>query len=332
MARALQLARNGHLNASPNPMVGAVITDPSGRIIGEGWHRQVGQAHAEVNAIASVAEADRPLLHEATMYVTLEPCSHWGRTPPCSKLIIETGIPRVVVAMTDPFPEVAGRGIAMLRQAGIEVEVGVMEAEARELNRRFILAHTSGRPWVTLKWARSSDGFIDIRRGEEDHPYRFSTPLGSVAVHRLRALHDAILIGSGTAIADNPRLDTRLVDGLRSPRRVVIDRRGRIPSGARLFEPPYCIYFTASRRTDLPEEIEQVIIAPDAGPGEILSALRSRGITSVLVEGGREVHQAFLDAGLADAVRIETSPVRLGRQGAVNAPTPSPEIPNDITP
>lgn len=326
MARALQLARNGRLDASPNPMVGAVIADPSGRIIGEGWHRRVGEAHAEVNAVNSVAEADRPLLSESTMYVTLEPCSHWGRTPPCARFIIESGIPRVVVAMTDPFPEVSGRGIAMLREAGVEVATGVMEDEARELNRRFIHAHTCGRPRVTLKWARSADGFIDGRRPEGAAPHRFSTPLSSVEVHRLRACHDAILIGSGTAIADNPRLDTRLVNGLRAPRRVVIDRRGRVPAEARIFEPPYCLYYTGTRRADLPEGVEQVVIDPRAGPEAILADLRDRGITSVLVEGGRELHQAFLDSGLADAVRIETSPSPLGASGSVSAPALPPGI------
>lgn len=320
MARALQLARNGRLDASPNPMVGAVIVTPDGRIIGEGWHRQVGHGHAEVNAVASVRPSDRHLLRESTMYVTLEPCSHYGRTPPCSRLIIDTGIPRVVVAMTDPFPAVSGRGVAMLRDAGVEVTVGVMEAEARGLNRRFIIAHTLGRPMVTLKWAMSADGFMDRKRETGSQACRFSTPLSLAAVHRLRACHDAILVGSGTAIADNPSLDTRLWPGSRAPRRVLIDRRGRVPASAGLFGGPGCIYFTAVERTDLPECVEQVIVAPDAGPKEIVAALGERGITSVLVEGGAGMLQAFLDAGLADNIRVEQARFSLGDEGTAPAP------------
>ncbi|MDE5627539.1 MAG: bifunctional diaminohydroxyphosphoribosylaminopyrimidine deaminase/5-amino-6-(5-phosphoribosylamino)uracil reductase RibD [Candidatus Amulumruptor sp.] len=320
MARALQLARNGRLDASPNPMVGAVIVTPDGRIIGEGWHRQVGHGHAEVNAVASVKPSDRHLLREATMHVTLEPCSHYGRTPPCSKLIIDSGIPRVVVAMTDPFPAVSGRGVAMLREAGVEVVTGVMEAEARALNRRFILAHTLGRPMVTLKWAMSADGFMDCRRDAGTLACRFSTPLSLAAVHRLRACHDAILVGAGTAIADNPSLDTRLWPGSRAPKRVLVDRRGRVPASARLFSEPGCICFTSAVRADLPECVEQVIVAPDAGPHDIVAALMERGITSVLVEGGAEMLKAFIGAGLADNIRVEQARFVLGAEGTAPAP------------
>lgn len=151
MRRAIALAENGKGFASPNPMVGAVIAAPGGRIIGEGWHRRCGEGHAEVNAVASVRDCDRRLLGESTMFVTLEPCSHYGKTPPCAELIIRTGIPRVVVATTDPFEKVAGRGIAMLRAAGIDVVTGVLEKESRELNRRFFTAHTLRRPFITLK-------------------------------------------------------------------------------------------------------------------------------------------------------------------------------------
>ena len=185
MRRALELARHGLGNTSPNPMVGAVIVDNSGRIIGEGYHRRCGEGHAEVNAIASVADADRGALRDATMYVTLEPCSHYGKTPPCAKLIIDTGIPRVVVGAGDPFKEVAGRGIRMMREAGIEVAEGIMAAESRALNRRFMTAHEQQRPFVTLKWARSADGFMDSDRAD-GQPAKFSTPLTAMLVHRLR--------------------------------------------------------------------------------------------------------------------------------------------------
>ena len=160
MRRALQLARQGAGHTSPNPMVGAVIVAPDGTIIGEGWHRKCGEAHAEVNALASVA--DVRLLKDCTIYVTLEPCSHYGKTPPCASLLIERGIQHVVVGCLDPFEKVSGRGVAMLRDAGIEVEVGVLEQECRELNKRFMTAHTAGRPWVQLKWAQTADGYIAL--------------------------------------------------------------------------------------------------------------------------------------------------------------------------
>ena len=223
MRRALELAAHGELDASPNPMVGAVIVDASGRIIGEGWHRRCGEGHAEVNAVASVA--DQEALKDSTMYVTLEPCSHYGKTPPCAELIVRTGIPRVVIGTLDPFAKVSGRGVARLREAGVEVEVGMLEKECQELNRKFMTAHRCRRPYVTLKWAQSADGFIDGH---------ISTPLNSMLVQRLRATHDAILVGSGTALADNPALDTRLYAG-KSPVKVVLDRRGRVGNDLRMF-------------------------------------------------------------------------------------------------
>lgn len=318
MARALQLARLGRLDASPNPMVGAVIVAPGNRIIGEGWHRRVGEGHAEVNAVASVAPADRHLLRESTMYVTLEPCSHYGRTPPCAKLIIDNEIPRVIVATLDPFSKVAGRGVAMLREAGVEVVTGIMEAEAQELNRRFFTAQTKQRPWVTLKMACSSDGFMDHHRAAGEGAFRFSTPIGSTAVHRLRATHDAILTGSGTIEADNPLLDTRLFPGSRCPLRVIVDRSGRVSADSKVFLPPGCLYLTSRPRTDLPDCVEQQEISSDAGPTEILELLRQRGITSVLVESGPTLLGAFMRSGLYDAVRTEISPVILGSSGSAH--------------
>lgn len=320
MARALQLARLGRLDASPNPMVGAVITAPGIDIIGEGWHRQVGHGHAEVNAIASVSEADRRLLTQSTMYVTLEPCSHYGRTPPCARLIIDTGIPRVAVATLDPFPAVAGRGVAMLREAGVEVVTGVMESEARELNRRFFTAHTLGRPWVTLKWAQSADGFMDRRRAPGEAAQRFSSAIGSAAVHRLRGCHDAILTSSGTVMADNPRLDTRLYPGSRAPLKVVVDRRGRIDPSARIFSGAPTLYLSASARDDLPAHVEQLTVAPDASVAAILDLLAARGVTSVLVEGGPTLLRSFIDSGLYDIIRRERSSLLLGSDGASPAP------------
>lgn len=299
MRRALELARHGMGNTSPNPMVGAVIVSGSGRIIGEGYHRRCGEGHAEVNAIASVKDADRHLLADSTMYVTLEPCSHYGKTPPCAKLIIDTGIPRVVVGAGDPFREVAGRGIRMMRDAGIEVVEGVLADESRRLNRRFMTAHEQHRPFVTLKWAQSADGFIDSDR-ENGQPARFSNPLTSMLVHRMRSLHDAILVGSGTAIADNPRLDCRLWHG-QSPRPVVLDRRGRLQ--------PHMLNMT-----------DPVILTDCLAVSDALTWLYACGITSVLVEGGATVLQSFIDANLWDVAQVETAPIVLAGHGAVKAP------------
>lgn len=279
MRRALELAAHGELDASPNPMVGAVIVDASGRIIGEGWHRRCGEGHAEVNAVASVA--DQEALKDSTMYVTLEPCSHYGKTPPCAELIVRTGIPRVVIGTLDPFAKVSGRGVARLREAGVEVEVGMLEKECQELNRKFMTAHRCRRPYVTLKWAQSADGFIDGH---------ISTPLNSMLVHKLRATHDAILVGSGTALADNPALDTRLYAG-KSPVKVVLDRRGRVGNDLRMFS-----------------EGETVVMRDYSSLADAMEQLYERGITSVLVEGGATLHRSFIEDNLWDEIRIEVSP------------------------
>jgi len=204
MRRCLQLARCGMVGARPNPMVGAVITH-NGRIIGEGYHIRCGEGHAEVNAFASVKPADEPLLHDATIYVSLEPCAHYGKTPPCAELIIKKGVRRVVVGCTDIFAKVHGRGIEMIRQAGIDVTVGVLEQECIELNKRFFSFHGKHRPYIILKWAQTADGFID------DHfrPAMISTPFTQLLGHKLRTENDAILVGRVTAERDRPRLDAR---------------------------------------------------------------------------------------------------------------------------
>lgn len=206
MQRALQLGRQGGGHASPNPMVGAVVVH-DGVIIGEGFHRCCGQGHAEVNAIASVH--DKSLLASSTIYVTLEPCSHYGKTPPCAKLLIDNQVPRVVVGTLDPFEKVSGRGVAMLREAGVEVVVGVLEEECLQLNKRFFIAHTTGKPWVLLKWAQSADGYM----ARHDGAVQFSTPLTQSLMHRERSMVDAIVVGAGTVAADNPSLTTRCWSG-----------------------------------------------------------------------------------------------------------------------
>lgn len=284
MERAISLARNGLGSVSPNPMVGAVLVCDD-RIVGEGWHRRYGSAHAEVNAVDSVV--DKQLLRRSTLYVTLEPCSHYGKTPPCAKLIIDSRIPHVVVGSPDPFAAVSGRGIGMLRDAGVEVEVGILERECVAVNPFFMTAHTQRRPWVTLKWAQSADGYIDRVRSVDCEPARFSTAEAVVLTHRLRSLHDAILVGRNTYIADTPSLTVRDWSG-RSPRRYVADR---------------------SRRLMLPDGFGR--LSHETVP-QMLDTLYAEGVTSLLVEGGATLHQAFIDAGMADLIRVETSPVVLG--------------------
>lgn len=290
MRRALELARHGLLDASPNPMVGAVIVGPDGKIIGEGWHRRCGEGHAEVNAVASVCDKEK--LKDSTMYVTLEPCSHYGKTPPCADMIVERGIPRVVVGSPDPFAKVAGRGIARMKAAGVEVVTGVLEDECRALNRKFMTAHELQRPFVTLKWAQSIDGFMDGR---------ISTPLTSMLVHKLRASHDAILVGSGTVLADNPSLSTRLYAG-KSPVKVVLDRRGRISRDSRIFE------------GDTPV----IVMNGYETLANAMKSLYDKGITSVLVEGGAQILESFMKEGIWDEIRVEVSPVTT--DGHVKAP------------
>ena len=218
MQRCIQLAKNGRQNAKPNPMVGAVIVSADGRIIGEGYHVRCGEGHAEVNAFADVSPEDEPLLREATLYVSLEPCSHYGKTPPCADLIIKKGVRRVVVGSIDPFAEVQGRGIRKLREAGIEVEVGVLEEACKALNRRFFTFHREQRPYIILKWAQTANGFID------DHfqPVQISSDFTKMLSHKLRAEEDAILVGRVTEERDHPQLTVREWVG-ENPKRLVVD-------------------------------------------------------------------------------------------------------------
>lgn len=303
MARALQLAANGRGFTSPNPMVGAVIVC-DGRIIGEGWHRCFGGPHAEVNAVRSVA--DTSLLKDSTIYVTLEPCSHYGKTPPCAELLINVGIPRVVVGSLDPNEKVAGRGVRMLRESGAEVVVGVMEEECRELNRAFMTAHTLRRPYVMLKWACSADGYLDAVRDSLSPAPHFSTPETMMAMHRIRADFDAIMVGSQTVINDNPSLNVRLYPG-RSPRKVVIDRRGRLTDDYRIFTGEKPLVYAC--------DLDMV-----------LSDLFKQGIISLMVEGGPTLLKSFIDAGLWDDARIEISPRHLGSSGQSPLPIPPGDI------
>lgn len=316
MARCLELARHGAGHTAPNPMVGAVIVR-DGAIIGEGFHRRCGEAHAEVNAIASVE--DEALLRESTIYVSLEPCSHYGKTPPCAELIIRKRIPRVVVGCLDPFPEVSGRGVRMLREAGIEVLTGVMEKEARQLNKAFMTFQTQKRPYVTLKWAESADGFIDKARTDRTQPpVVFSNPVTSVRVHKMRAESAAILIGKHTALLDNPSLTVRHWAGS-SPVRLVIDKEGTLPDDLRMFDGLAPTWVFTGREKASGKNVEYIPLDfKTSVPFQILNTLYERNLNSLMVEGGASVLQQFIDAGLWDEAFVEKSPIDIGN--GVKAP------------
>lgn len=308
IARCIQLAKNACCNAAPNPMVGAVIVH-NGTIIGEGYHIRCGEPHAEVNAIRSVK--DESLLKEATIYVSLEPCSHYGKTPPCADLIIEKGIPEVVIGCMDPFSMVAGRGIEKLRKAGIKVTVGVLEEECRQLIRRFITFNTRKRPYITLKWAESADGFIDKNR-EVGNPVLLSTPLTSMVVHKRRAEHDAILVGRKTALLDNPSLTTRNWFG-KDPIRLVIDKNLTLSKQLHLFDGKVrTIVFTQKEKISDNHSAEYIRLDFKQNIlSQIMDVLYKLKIQSLMVEGGTILLQSFIDEGLWDEAYIETSPIRL---------------------
>lgn len=308
MRRCIELARHGVCGAAPNPMVGAVIVC-DGRIIGEGYHIRCGEAHAEVNAIRSVS--DPSLLCRSTIYVSLEPCAHYGKTPPCADLIVEKQIPRIVIGCRDPFSKVAGRGIRKLLDAGREVKVGVLEEECRELIRRFLTFHTLHRPFVTLKWAESADGFLDVHR-EGGTPARLSSPLTTLLVHKRRAEHAAILVGRRTALLDNPSLSVRCWSGPQ-PLRLVLDRTLSLPEELHLFDgtQPTCCFTACEGATRPHTTCLTLDYRRDILP-QLLERLHEAQIQSVLVEGGAQLHQAFIDDGLWDEAVVEQSPVLLG--------------------
>lgn len=309
MSRCIELARKGMGNVAPNPMVGAVIVH-NGKIIGEGYHRQCGEAHAEVNAIASVK--DESLLKDATIYVSLEPCSHYGKTPPCSELIIRKGIPRVVVGCLDPFPEVSGRGIRMLRDAGVKVVTGVLEKEAQALNPAFMTFQLLKRPYIYLKWAQSADGFLDVLRNDVSVPAATLSSAETMRrVHHLRSNVSAIMVGIRTALLDNPSLTTRHWAG-NSPVRVVIDKKLQIPSHYHLLDGKVkTLVFTDCEAVSR-ECLEYIRI--DYSKNillQILQELYVRKLNSLMVEGGTALLESFLKEDLWDEMWVETTPVKL---------------------
>jgi len=314
MARALELARRGLWTADPNPRVGCVLADGA-RVVGEGWHERAGGPHAEVVALAAAGAAARG----ATAYVTLEPCCHQGRTPPCADALIAAGVARVVYAMRDPNPRVDGGGAARLAAAGIAVEGGLLEREAEELNPGFISRMTRARPWVTVKLAASLDGGTALPGGES----RWITGEAARAdVQRLRARSSAVLTGSGTVLADDPRLDVRLPGAARQPLRVVLDSRLRTPPAARILAPPgqaliLCAQADPVRAAALRAAGAEVVTVTGAQGGVDLEAalalLASRGVNELLVECGAGLAGALFTAGLVDELLLYLAPTLLGR-------------------
>ena len=339
IARCTEIARRGEYYVAPNPMVGAVLVrggvtgyglpvtgdglPVTGEIIAEGWHERFGEGHAEVNCFKSLEKSKyRDIdLSKCTLFVSLEPCSHYGKTPPCAKLIIEKGVGKVVVGMLDPNPMVSGRGVKMLREAGIEVVVGVLEKECRELNKRFLMLHEHHRPYVVLKWAQTGDGFIDRLRLTDrfadrpltltdrfaDRPIHLngalaiSTERTKAIVHKMRAENMAIMVGTNTVIMDNPRLMTTHWEG-RNPIRVTADRHGRIPEDARIWGP------TPGPSSDY-AGIDPVIVYRERTDWEyILEDLAGRGIHSIMVEGGTTLLNHIIETGLWDEMHIEVAP------------------------
>ncbi|MBQ5513124.1 MAG: bifunctional diaminohydroxyphosphoribosylaminopyrimidine deaminase/5-amino-6-(5-phosphoribosylamino)uracil reductase RibD [Bacteroidales bacterium] len=290
MSRCIALAQKGAGNVSTNPMVGAVVVH-NGKIIGEGYHRKCGGPHAEVNAINSVK--DPALLPESEIYVSLEPCAHFGKTPPCADLIIEKKIKKVYVGCLDPFSKVDGKGIQKLRAAGVEVVVGVLEKECQELNRRFFTSVNLRRPYVILKWAQSIDGYID----KDCKPVRISNHQTEILNHKWRSEEDAILVGYNTALRDNPSLTNRLWAG-KNPLRVVLDRDGLLPKNLKIFDD--------SARTVVLD------FHGDDMPQNVLTALNEMKVQSLIIEGGASTHRRFIEAGLWDEARIFVADVMLG--------------------
>jgi len=306
MKRAFELAALGKATCSPNPMVGCVIVH-NDKIIGEGWHKKAGEPHAEVNAIQRVE--DKTLLRESSLYVTLEPCSHHGKTPPCAHLIVEMGIPRVVISNTDPNPQVSGKGIAFLRKNGIEVCTSVLPELGEELNRFFFHFHRKHRPYIILKWAQSSDGFMDgIRSNNERHSIPISGTLAHVLSHKWRSEVDAILVGAQTAFTDLPSLNTRLWEG-KSPTRLLIDPNQRIDEGPLTDGSIRTVRFS-SKKNSSNSPFEEVY-CPQADIWDAIIKFAAENLwLSILIEGGANTLNRLLDKGLFDEIRVFSSSVK----------------------
>jgi len=295
----IELAKLGAGNVAPNPMVGCVIVR-NGEIIGEGYHQKHGKAHAEVNAINSVANP--AFLKESTLFVTLEPCAHFGLTPPCSDLIVENNIPKVVIGTIDPFAEVAGKGVEKMRKAGIEVKVGILEKECRELNKRFFTFHEKKRPYIVLKWAQTLDCFIDIDRTEKEfgEPTWITGDKALLRVHKMRAEEDAIMVGTKTAEKDNPTLSVRHCSG-KNPTRVVFDNNLRLSKTLNLFDGSVkTIIFNSVKNEEIGNIFFVKIDFDSEVIPQILNELYNQKILSVIIEGGKQLLESFIKSNTWD--------------------------------
>jgi diaminohydroxyphosphoribosylaminopyrimidine deaminase/5-amino-6-(5-phosphoribosylamino)uracil reductase len=302
MSRCIQLAKLGAGNVAPNPMVGAVLVYEN-KIIGEGYHQKFGEAHAEVNCINNVDEKNKSLIEKSTMYVSLEPCAHHGKTPPCSDLIIQKKIKKVIIGCQDIYKEVAGKGIEKLRNAGVEVITGALENECKELNKRFFTFHQQQRPYIILKWAQSANGKIS---SDNDERILISNDYSNRLVHKWRSEEAAILVGTNTVLKDDPSLTTRLWKG-NNPVRIVIDKELKIPSSFKIFneEAKTIIYNLSKDATE--KNIQFIKLSRQNFLKEMLHSLYENDIQSVLIEGGTKTLQSFIDAGLWDEARMITN-------------------------
>lgn len=303
MSRCIELARLGAGTVAPNPMVGAVLVHDQ-RIIGEGWHKQYGGPHAEVNCISSVSDADRVLIPSSTLYISLEPCAHYGKTPPCSQLIIQLGIKKVVIGCRDPFEAVNGKGIEQLIQEGIEVTTGVLGTECIRLNQRFFCFHQLHRPFIVLKWAQTADGYIASDNSER---LMITSANTNRLVHKWRSEEAAILIGTETALVDNPSLTNRLWYG-KNPVRMVIDRTLRLPSTLNLFNDGYQTILFNEKKQGVEGQINYIQLDQKTSTiDQIFKYCYQQHIQSILVEGGATLLQSFLQEGKWDELRVLTN-------------------------
>jgi diaminohydroxyphosphoribosylaminopyrimidine deaminase/5-amino-6-(5-phosphoribosylamino)uracil reductase len=301
--RCLKLAQQAAGHVAPNPLVGAVLVHQD-RIIGEGFHRQYGGPHAEVNCIDSVQEADRPLISQSTMYVSLEPCAHHGKTPPCADLIVRHRIPEVIIGCRDPFIEVDGKGIDKLHAAGIKTTVGVLEKEATELNKRFFTFHKYHRPYILLKWAQTANGCI---ANEDYSRLHISNELTNRLVHKWRSEEAAILVGTNTALFDDPQLNSRLWTGP-DPIRLVVDMDLRLPSSLKIFDKKVRTIVFNTLQHEEQGNLHYYQVTKDVSlVHQIANALYQQKILSVLIEGGTRLLQSFIDEGYWDEARIITN-------------------------
>jgi len=309
--RCIDLAQNALGNTYPNPMVGSLVVYED-KIIGEGWHQKAGEAHAEVNAIASVK--DKSLLKKSILYVSLEPCSHFGKTPPCANLIVAHKIPKVVIGCLDPNEVVAGRGEKKLLEAGCKTKIGILEEECQKLNKRFFTFHKKKRPYIILKWAQTADGFIAPKNQESGKPFWITGDASKQLVHKWRSEEHAILVGTNTVLKDNPQLNTRMWKG-NNPVKVVLDQHLKIKPDAAVFDGiSETIVITSKQHTAFPKLSKVKFEAIDFDqnlPNKICEVLFKHKIQSVIVEGGAMTLNTFIDAGMWDEARVFTGTPQL---------------------